>query len=335
MCTNFKSKKAKDGSTVVGRSLEFPTNMPTALAALPSDHAGQGTACGGQDGKAWKATHGIVGMCAFGNPQMLLDGMNDAGLSAHLLYMPGGYCTYQSFRGDGSDLAEVDLIAYLLGSCSTLAEVKTAMQGMNVWGFDPGMGFPPPIHCLVHDTDSSIAIEFHPQGWNVIDNPIGVGTNAPYMDWHLTNLNNYVGAANTNPEKVAVAGESFQALGQGQGLLGLPGEMTAVARFVRAAAMVMLSDQPKDGKEAEQFTMHVLNAFDMVPGIVKESFGPAGIVDEVTVWDTIANLTGKRYAYRTVTDPTWYVVDLAKTDLTKPARVSRLSFDGDFTAITI
>ncbi len=93
MCTNFKTKKATDGSVVIGRSLEFPTEMPTALAALPADYAGMGVASGGKPGKAWSATHGVVGMCAFGKPEFLIDGMNDAGLSAHLLYMPGGYCT--------------------------------------------------------------------------------------------------------------------------------------------------------------------------------------------------------------------------------------------------
>ena len=197
MCTNFKTKKATDGSVVIGRSLEFPTAMPTALAALPSNYAGVGVASGGKSGKAWSATHGIVGMCAFGKPELLIDGMNDAGLSAHLLYMPGGYCSYQPFKGDGSDLSEADLIAYLLGTCSSIAEVKAAMVGVNVWGFDPGM------------------------------------------------------------------------------------------------------------------------------------------VDEVTVWDTICNLTGKRYAYRTVTDPTWYVVELASTDFTKPARVQAISFTGDFAPVSI
>jgi len=81
--------------------------------------------------------------------------------------------------------------------------------------------------------------------------------------------------------------------------------------------------------------MHILNSFDMVPGIVKESFGSAGVVNEVTVWDTISNLTGKRYAYRTVTDPTWYAVDLATTDFTKPARVQAISFAGDFAPMVI
>ena len=335
MCTNFKMKQAKDGSIVVGRSLEFPTLMPTALSVLPKDYAGSGQESGGTAGKTWTATHGVVGMCAFGNPQWLLDGMNDAGLSAHLLYMPGGYCTYQPFAGKGEDLSQVDMVAYLLGTCSSIAEVKKAMDGVNIWGVDPGMGFPPPIHCLMHAADGSIAIEFHAHGWVIVDNPTGVGTNAPYMDWHLTNLGSYVAMTNDNPAAMDVNGMDFSPLGQGTGLLGLPGDFSPPGRFVRAAVMVHLSDQPADGDEAEQFTAHILNAFDMVPGLVKESFGKAGTVDEVTVWDSICNLTQGRFAYRTVTNPQWYVVELGSTDFSKAARTQDLNWKGSFTPISV
>ena len=335
MCTNFKTKKAKDGSVVVGRSLEFPTAMPTALSVLPSDYVGHAKAPEGKSSRSWTATHGIVGMCAFGGPEMLVDGINDAGVSAHLLFMPGGYCTYQEFKDDGSDLSEADLIAYLLGTCASIIEVKAAMKGLSVWGFDPGMGFAPPIHCLMHDAESSVAIEFHPDGFVIVDNPTGVGTNAPFLDWHLTHLGNYVGMSNANPAAVEVVETTIRPLGQGTGLIGLPGDLTSPGRFVRAAVMVHLCDQPTDGDQAEQFAMHVLNAFDMVPGVVKESFGSAGVVDEVTVWDTICNLSSKRFAYRTVTNPQWYVVDLATTDFTKPARVLDLEWTGGFTPLTV
>ena len=53
-------------------------------------------------------------------------------------------------------------------------------------------------------------------------------------------------------------------------------------------------------------------------------------VDEVTVWDSICNLTGKRYSYRTVSDPTVYVVDLTKVDFTAPARTQDISWSGNF-----
>lgn len=336
MCTNFKVNAAKDGTVVVGRSLEFPTLMPTALAVLPSDHHGMGQApAPGATAKSWSAAHGVVGICAFGKPEWLLDGVNTEGVSAHLLYMPGGYCSYAPYKGDGSDISEVDLIAYLLGTCASIAEVEAALAQVNIWGVDPGMGFAPPIHCLVHDTERSIAVEFRPEGLAVVDNPTGVGTNAPYLEWHLTNVNNYLGLSSTNPAPAAAAGLELAALGQGQGLIGLPGDYTGPSRFIRALAMVTMAQQAADAAEAEQLALHILNAFDIPPGVIKESLPDGTLVDEVTVWDTVVNLSHPRFAYRTVSDPNVYVVDLATTDFTAAARTAPLSWSGGFTSITV
>jgi choloylglycine hydrolase len=335
MCTNFKVPVAEDGTVVIGRSLEFPTLMPTALAVLPHDHAGRGvTPEGGAVAKSWTARYGIVGMAAFGHADWLLDGMSTAGLSAHLLYMPR-FAHYPTYRGDGTDVSQVDVIAYLLGTCATLDEVRAAVPAINIWGFDPGMGFPPPIHVLVHDAQGSLAIEFRPEGTTIVDNPTSVATNSPYLDWHLTNLDNYAGLSASSDEKTTYGSATFQPLAQGEGLRGLPGDYTGPSRFVRAFAMLTLSDRPADGAAAEQFALHMLNAFDIPIGLIKEE-GPGGaLVDEVTVWDSIANLTGQRYAYRTVTDPTVYVVDLAQVDFDAPARIQELSWAGGFTPVTV
>ena len=228
MCFNFKTKTAQDGTVVVGRSLEFPMDLPTSLAALPSNHEGVAVVpAGAKPGKSWTASHGIVGICAFGKPELLVDGMNTAGLSAHFLYMPGGYCVYQEPKGDGSDLSEMDLITYILGTCSSIADVKKAMGSINVIGIDPGMGFVPPIHCLVHDKERSVAIELHADGLRVVDNPTGIGTNAPYLDWHLENLKNYAGMASTNPGSEQIGGVEMTPFGQGAGIMGIPGDCVA------------------------------------------------------------------------------------------------------------
>jgi choloylglycine hydrolase len=290
-------RKATDGTIVVGRAHEYAQVIPTTLAVVPVGFVGTSILPeGATSSVGWVSTHGIVGMSNFGNPEWLIDGMNTAGLSIHAQAMAPAYCTYSQPKKDGTDLSLNEFPAFLLGTCGSVAEVKAAAAGVNVWGFDPGMGFAPPIHCLVHDAASSIAIEFHSNGWTIIDNPTGVGTNAPYLDWHLTNLNNYVWLSNDTPAAQTFGSFTITSLGQGQGLMGLPGDFTPPARFVRAAAQVALSDVPATGAQAEQFTMHILNSFDMAPGIVKESFGAAGVVDEVTVWDTICNLTGKRFA---------------------------------------
>jgi choloylglycine hydrolase len=335
MCVTFKVPRAADGSVVAGRSLEFPAQMPTALAVLPSDYQGSFITPGGQPGRTgWTASHGVVGMCAFGEPTVMLDGLNTAGLSVHVLYMPG-FCEFQPYRGDGSDVAEAELGAWLLGTCADTGEVRQAMRGKNVWGNDPGMGFVPPCHVLFHDKDSSIALEFHAGGWQILDNPPAVATNAPYLEWHLLNLSNYTGLSATDPADAAVAGMRLKPFGQGQGLRGLPGDYSSPSRFVRAVAMTALADQPADGRAAEQCALHLLNSFDIVGGAIREPFGGEGLVDEVTVWDTIVNLTGQRYAYRTMTDPTVYVVDLAATDFSRPARVVPLSWQGDFQPVTV
>ncbi len=335
MCTNFKVKPAKDGSVVVGRSMEFPMGIPTALAVLPNNHAGESTAPQRKAGKSWTASHGVVGMSAFGSQWHLTDGMNDAGLSAHFLYMPGGFCTYSEFVGDGNDISELDVIAYLLGTCSSIDEVRSAMRGRRVWGYDPGMGFAPPCHILVHDTQASLAIEMHTDGVHLVDNPTGIGTNAPYLDWHLINLANYVGLSAQMSDPVEVGELTVKPLGQGQGLMGLPGDYTPPGRFIRAATQVMLSDEPADSHEAELIALHILNTLDITPGIIREPTPRGGTTEEVTVWDSISNLTGNRYAYRTVTDPTVYVIDLNKVDFTRPASTRELSWSGDFVEVTV
>ena len=335
MCTNFKMKKAIDGTVVVGRTMEFPVGVPTSLGVLPQGFAGRGSAPKGASAAlTWIAAYGVVGMASFENPAWLSDGMNTAGVSMHALYMPNGCCVYSEYKGDGTDLCEIDVIAYLLGTCGSIAEVKQAASAMNVWGFDPGMGFAPPLHFLVHDADASIAIEFHDDGMRVVDNPTGVGTNAPYLDWHLTNLNNYVGLQPSTRAPIEVLGEKLAPFGQGNGTFGMPGDYTGPSRFVRTAALVGMSDIPVDSVAAEMQTLHILNALDIPFGLIREEMN-GKVVDEVTVWISLSNLTGKRYSYRTVSDPTVYTVELDTVDFTQPARTIPMSWTGSFTTLAV
>ncbi len=309
--------------------------VPTSLGVLPNGYAGKGTAPQGESASVeWTAKYGLVGMAAFDDPKMLTDGMNSAGVSVHALYMPNGCCVYPEYKGDGTDLSELDVIAYLLGTCGSVADVKAAASDMNVWGMDPGIGFAPPLHFLVHDAGSSIAIEFHEDGIRIVDNPTGVGTNAPYLDWHLINLNNFVGLQPTVPHSIDSLGESLAGFGQGQGTMGMPGDYTGPSRFIRAAAIVAMSDVPADSSAAEMQTLHALNAFDIPLGLIREESNGT-LVDEVTVWITISNLTDKRYSYRTAGDPAVYVVELDDVDFTAPARTVAMSWNADFTPVKV
>lgn len=341
MCTNFKAPIAEDGTVVVGRSLDYPALMGFQLCVTPKGLPRQATGpVPGVPTKSWTTQHGVVGLSIAGNDATVFDGMNDAGLSAHVLYMVGGFFHAPDFRGDGSGVSQTELASYLLSTCATIEEVRAALDETNIWGWNAGLPFVPPVHVLVHDRAGSAAIEFRPEGVMVIDNPTGVGTNSPYLEWHLLNLNNYVGFSAENPKgqqvRPRVGGLNIRPLGVGWGLHGLPGDYTGPSRFVRAVALLTLATTPKDAREAEMLTLHVLNTFDVPAGAVREPGPDHTTVDEVTYADTIANLTDLRYSYRALDDPAVYVVDLTQTDFTGEApRFRDLSATGNFLPITI
>jgi choloylglycine hydrolase len=80
------------------------------------------------------------------------------------------------------------------------------------------------------------------------------------------------------------------------------------------------SDEPADAASAESACLHVINSFDIPAGIITEEFKPGQVVDEVTSWVTVCNLTDRRYGYRTIGDPVPYVVDLTTTDFSTSRR---------------
>lgn len=331
MCTNFKHPKAADGTVCVGRTMEFPDVLPWQFGVLASDF--EGTSAASSKGKTWTATYGVVGMSAF-HPNWLADGMNTAGLSAHILYMPG-HCTYQASRNDGTDIGILELIGFILGTCATTTEAKVALGTCNVVEFTPAevpVGLP--LHLVVFDKDACVVAEFHPDGMRVLDNPVQIATNAPYLEWHLTNLTNYLSLTPTNPAPIEVGGTTFAPAGQGQGFRGLPADENSSSRFVRLFANVHFATPPADAKAAVMDTIRILHGFDLVPGTVLEDVGGGKTMPLLTMWSTVSNLTGGRYAYNTIGDPTWYEVDLATTDFSS-SRLSPFATGGWLTPVTV
>ncbi len=320
MCTNFKYPTAKDGTVCVGRTMEFPNEIPWDLGVAASDHKGQSMVV--PNGKTWQAKYGVVGMSGFNNPQWFADGMNTAGLSAHLLYMPD-HATYYDPKGDGSDIGILDVIAFVLGTCSTLDEAKAAIMTCNVVNVNPKeLPIPLPVHVILHDKNSCVVAEFHPEGVKVSDNPVQVATNAPYIDWHLTNVSNYLSFSPNNPAPITIDGTTFAPFAQGQGFRGLPGDGTSPSRFIRVLTNVRFAPQPSDQNDAEVQSIRVLHGFDIVPGTIMEPALPSGTTPELTIWSIVANLTGQRYLYNTYTETQWYAIDLASTDFTTSRSVA-------------
>jgi choloylglycine hydrolase len=257
-----------------------------------------------------------VGMGMQGN-SLIADGVNEQGLAAGLFYHPG-YAKYADPQPGNENrvIAPFQLISFLLTSCATVEDARAALENVVVAPtILKQMGAAPPLHAIVRDASgASIVVEFLNGQTVVYDNPVGVITNDPTFDWHLTNLSNYINLSATNVPPIKIGELELSQLGQGSGLLGLPGDFTPPSRFVRAVALTQAADQPPSASDAINTAFHILDSFDIVPGVVRSSRGEQGPAD-FTQWTSAADLKNGRYYFKTYANPRIRVVDLNQLDL--------------------
>ena len=337
MCTSFRMT-AVDGSVCIGRSMEFPDMIGAMITAIPRGVTFTSTSPHGA-GFSWTTTQGVVGMDAIGNPQYLTDGMNEAGLYAGVLYMPG-FASYEDPAGKDATtvISNMDVCNFVLTTCTSVQEAFARVAELTVWGQDQAtIGGVPPIHLVLHDsTGDSGVIEFENGAQQHRPNPIGVATNAPYLDWHYNNLRQYMpGIHAMNPEPTAIAGVQLAALSQGTGRMGVPGDGSSPSRFISAATYVRDVLPAANAAAQEMTVLHTLNNFDIPNGAMQGTGVGGRSQNDQTTWVSISSLSAKRYIVRVQTNPTPVVVDLATTDFSgdQPRQVT--ISDGAFTPLSL
>jgi choloylglycine hydrolase len=324
VCTAFRVRTTA-GDTVIGRTMEFAQDLGWRLLVVPRGSEFAGTAPGGA-GHRWSARHGFVGVSALGR-WSATDGVNDAGLYAGLLYLPG-FASYQSHDGVAAgELVSADELASLvLAGAGSVREAIELVSEVVVWNrVEEVLGDVLPIHLVLYDADGDAAVvEWVGGERRAHDNPLGICTNAPPFDWHMTNLRNYVNLSATNVAPMALDGVEVRGLGEGTGLLGLPGDWTPPSRFVRATAIAQAA-LPAQGRDAGMLAaLHIANAFDIPQGLVRGTGG-----GDFTQWSTVIDLAGGRYALRTYDDPTPRLLALDRLDLDPGAELRTVPLPSD------
>src|SRR5665809_78274 len=119
MCTNVRIKTIAD-EVVIGRTMEFAADLGWKLMVAPRGSAFTGTAPDGP-GHTWSAEYGFVGVSALGRPAAT-DGINEAGLYAGLLYLPG-FTRYQDHDGvtAGQIISADELASLVLAGAGPVA----------------------------------------------------------------------------------------------------------------------------------------------------------------------------------------------------------------------
>jgi choloylglycine hydrolase len=321
-CTGIRIR-AGDGAEIAARTMEFGADLHSRVVVLPRGASYVGTGPGGVAGLRWAMKYAAAGADAFNLP-VIVDGLNEKGLGVGIFYFPG-HARYQDVAPDqvGRALAPWELPTYLLGNCADAAEAVAALKGIRLAAVSQErLGAVPPCHYVVHDAAGHcVVIEPVDGELKVHDDPLGVVTNAPTFDWHVTNLNNYVNLSPNNTPPDVLSGLTFAGLGQGTGMLGLPGDFTPASRFVRAVALTQASPAPATAREGVLRAFHILNQFDIPLGSVRAR-EDGREVDETTLWTAASDLKNLRYYFHTRDSRRIRMVDLKAIDLDAGAVVA-------------
>jgi choloylglycine hydrolase len=295
--------------------MEFGIDLQSKITIFPKGFQYVGIGVENKPGFSWTGTYGFVGMDVLGMP-MVSDGVNEMGLYVGDLYLPG-FAKYQDVpKGEESKaLSPLDVAGYLLSTCQSVGEAKDAIRNIYVWPwYAEQIKAIPPLHFAVHDAKGNSAVFEYVDGKLAIhDNPIGVLTNSPYFDWHMINLGNYSNLSANNVPALKLDGDTVSPIGQGSGMLGLPGDATPPSRFIRAVALTQSAVKPENAVEATKTAFHVINNFDIPKGFARQVANGQTFYD-YTSWLTIADLTQKFYYYRGYDNITFYRVSLTETD---------------------
>jgi choloylglycine hydrolase len=272
-CTGILLRNA-DGSIVHGRTVEFgmPLEMDIVVVPRGYDFVGQ-TPLG--TGKTWTSKYAATGGILFGN-LAIMDGLNEKGLAVGAFFFPT-MAQYAETTPDNQSrsMSAADFSNWILTQFASVDEVRKAVEAGEVVVAPTLLpGWPPqpqPFHWIIYDkSGKSLVIE--PLGGKLVltDNPLGVLTNSPSFDWHMTNLRNYVSLSPRDVPPVTFDKETFAPFGMGAGLHGLPGDFTPPSRFVRAAVFAATAVPAADTQAGIFKGFHILNNFDIPVGAARE-----------------------------------------------------------------
>jgi choloylglycine hydrolase len=307
MCTDLRLVRLAD-RRISARTMDFAFELSSKLQVVPRGRHWTAIATGTDAPTLeWDNHLGFVGMDAFGFDWGICDGLNEAGLSIGTLWLPETEIpTDPPAEGEAAAVDFIHLAAWILGTCSTVDDARRALHTVQVWNapvkrmwtsdqpmpdqIEPLADYAITEHLTLHDAQGAdLVVEFLDGRMVLHDNPIGVLTNSPTYDWHVTNLRNYVALTNVEAHPVNLMGMAVTPTGNGSGLLGLPGDVTPPSRFVRATVLTQVATAAEDARDAVNQAFHSLDLVS-VPRHVAAS-------GDYTQW----------YVARDHDDPTYYV----------------------------
>jgi penicillin V acylase-like amidase (Ntn superfamily) len=265
--------RTKDGAVIAGRTMEWAYDMQWQLLSLQkgTEYSMAAPPSLKLPSSIAKTKYSIVGIGPGVLPgNVLLEGQNAAGLGMSGNFLPG-FTKYQTVTAEDKKYVSIlDFGTWALGSFASVSELKAALPSVKVWADDSLASgpTPPTLHFVFTDKAGDGAIVEYVNGkLKIYGNEAHTLTNAPTYDWHLTNLRNYLSLNVSSDAALKVGNVNVTELGQGGGMVGMPGDYTPPSRFVRSAFLRYYATPAANAKEGVQLIGHILNNVDIPPGV--------------------------------------------------------------------
>lgn len=256
--------------------------------------------------------YAFIGMAhVAGGYPLFYDAINEYGLGMAGLNFVGN-AFYPEPADGANNIAQFELIPYILGKCKNVSQVRETLKTLRVVNTPFSAQLPTSsLHWIISDADECIVLECVRDGMKIYDNPTGVMTNNPTFDRQMFNLNNYMALSSKQPANSFAPAIGLSTYSRGMGALGLPGDLSSMSRFVRAAFVRANSVSGKGELAGVSQFFHILGAVDQQRGCCEVSDGKY----EITIYTSCCDARKGIYYYTTYENHQICGVDMHRENL--------------------
>ena len=256
--------------------------------------------------------YAMIGMaCVMDDYPLYYEAFNEKGLGIAGLNFVGN-AVYFDPKPEKDNIAQFELIPWILGTCASLAEAKESLSRINLISTPFKKNLPlAQLHWIIADASGAITVESTADGLHVYDNPVGVLTNNPPFPMQMFSLNNYLHLSPKQPENHFSEQLPLQTYSRGMGALGLPGDLSSTSRFAKVAftrAHAVSGDS--EAESVSQF-FHILGSVDQQRGCCEVADGKY----EITIYTSCWNAQKGIYYYNTYENHQITAVDMHRENL--------------------
>ncbi len=298
-CTRILSN-TNAGYVLVARSMDWATTTEPILTVMPRGMNHDGGRVGSevavsQNPLRWTSTYGSVVTTIYGIGTA--DGINERGLSAHMLYFPPA--DYGARDASKAGLQGALWAQYALDSSANVEQALANLQKIQVVKISivrHGQTQNATVHLALEDATGDSAILEYIGGKLVVHHgrQYRVMTNAPDYDEQLKLLS---GFDFSNPTMET----------------NVPGNVNPRARFQRATYFLSVLTPPKDQREA------VAGMFTLIRSVSIPFGAPVNGSTFDTEYRTVGDLQNRQYYFELTTSPNVIWIDLKKLNFSAGA----------------